>query len=152
MLEDYLAERDKNTEMVIFDRYFTFSWQRVCHIHLLLNLRENMELMSICEGWDCNTVSVTCQPLPTSAQGPLAPSLLGEQRTASAGDAWGQRAKDNASHVLVSHPALQESQGHSAPNYPQLIIKQFCLFLFLFFFFKCFSFPSIFFPYCNIFL
>lgn len=47
MLEDYLAERDKNTEMVIFDRYFTCSLPRVCHIHLLLKLRENMELTSM---------------------------------------------------------------------------------------------------------
>lgn len=44
MLEDYLAERDKNAELVTFDRYFTFSSPRVYYIHLLLNLREIVEL------------------------------------------------------------------------------------------------------------
>jgi len=123
---------------MIFHGYFTFSSPRAYHIHLLLNLRENVELTSICEGWDCNTLSVPCQPLLASAQGPWAPSFLGEQRMVSAGDAWGQRAKGNASYVLVLHPARRTSQAHSAPNYPQLIIKHFCFYLC---FFKRFLFP-----------
>lgn len=78
MLENYLAERDKNTEMVIFDRYFTLSSPRAHHFHLRLNLRENMEFTNIWEGWDCNILSLTCQPLPASVQGPLSPSFLEE--------------------------------------------------------------------------
>lgn len=145
VLEEYLAERAENTEMVIFDRYFTFSLPGVHHIHLQLNLRDTVELTSPSEGWDHKTPSATCQPLLASAQGPLAPSFLGEQCLASARDEWGQRAKGNASCALVSHPALQEKQQHSAPNYPQIIIKCFVSF----FpspppFFKGFSFPSIF--------
>lgn len=122
VLEEYLAERAQNTEMVIFDRYFTFSSPRVHHIHLQLNLRE---LTSLYEGWDHNALSVTCQPLLASAQGPLAPSFLGKQRLAPARDEWGQRATGKASYALISHPALQAKQVHSTPNYPQLIIKCF---------------------------
>lgn len=132
MLEHYLAERAENTEMVIFDRYFTFSLPGVYHTHLQLNLRETVELTSLYEGWDHNTLSATCQPLLARAQGPLAPSFLGEQRMASARDEWGQRAKGNASYVLVSHPACQAKQVHSAPDYPQLIIKCFVSFFFFF--------------------
>lgn len=132
MLEHYLAERAENTEMVIFDRYFTFSLPGVYHTHLQLNLRETVELTSLYERWDHNTLSATCQPLLASAQGTLAPSFLGEQRMASARDEWGQRAKGNASDVLVSHPACQAKQVHSAPDYPQLIIKFFVSFFFFF--------------------
>lgn len=78
MLEHYLAETAENTDMVIFDRYFTFSLPGVYHTHLQLNLRETVELTSLYERWDHNTLSATCQPLLASAQGPLAPSFLGE--------------------------------------------------------------------------
>lgn len=60
MLEDYLAERAENTEMVIFDRHFTFSLPGVYHIQLQLNLRETVELTSLYEGWDHNTPPKTC--------------------------------------------------------------------------------------------
>lgn len=77
MLEDYLDERAENTQIVMFDRYFTLCFPGVCHIHLQLNLRGTVELTSLYEGWDHNAPPVICQPHLGTAQGPLAPASLG---------------------------------------------------------------------------
>lgn len=77
MLEDYLDERAENTQIVMFDRYFTLCFPGVCHIHLQLNLRGTVELTSLYEGWDHNAPPVICQPHLGTTQGPLAPASLG---------------------------------------------------------------------------